>query len=84
MVLMMGVQNGTLYKLLRRTVIDGCNNIIVPESKNEQSKVLNVSRGDTMLWHQILRHIGEKGLQSLQGKGMVEDMFNCNLDFDFC
>ena len=29
-------------------------------------------------------HIGEKGLQSLQGNGMVEDMFNCNSDFDFC
>ena len=27
--------------------------------------------------------MGEKGLQSLQGKGMVEGMFNCNFDFDF-
>ena len=25
-----------------------------------------------MLWHQILGHIGEKSLQSLRGKGMVE------------
>ena len=32
---------------------------------------------------QILGHIGEKGLQSLQGKGMVEGMFNCNSDFNF-
>ena len=37
-----------------------------------------------MLWHQRLGHIGEKGLQSLQGKGMVEGMSNGNLDFNFC
>ena len=36
-----------------------------------------------MLWHQRLEHIGEKGIQSLQGKGMVEGMSNCNLDLDF-
>ena len=63
MVLMRGVQYGTMYKLLGKTVIDGCNNTIVPESKDEESKVLDVSGGDTMLWHQILGHIGEKGLQ---------------------
>jgi transposase InsO family protein len=37
-----------------------------------------------MLWHQRLGHIGEKGLQTLHGKGMVEGMSNCTLDFDFC
>ena len=74
MVLMRGVQYGTLYKLLGRFVIDGCTNTIVPESKNEESKVPGISGGDTMLWHQGLGHIGEKGLQSLQGKGMVEGM----------
>ena len=36
-----------------------------------------------MLWHKRLGHTGEKGLQSLQGKGMVEGMPNYNLDFDF-
>jgi hypothetical protein len=38
----------------------------------------------TMFWHQRLGHIGEKGLQTLHGKGMVEGMSNCTLDFDFC
>ena len=84
MVLMRGVPCGTLYRLLGRTLIDGCNNSIVPKSKDEESKVPGVSGGDTMLWHQILGHIGKKGLQSLQGKGMVEGMSNCNSDFDFC
>ena len=37
-----------------------------------------------MLWHQRLGHIGEKGLQSLQGKGMVAGMSNCNSDLDLC
>ena len=83
-ILMRGAQCRTIYKLSGGNVIDGCNNTIVPESKNEESKVPDISRGDTMLWHQRLGHIGEKGLQSLQGKGMVEVMSNYNLDFDFC
>jgi hypothetical protein len=37
-----------------------------------------------MLWHQRLGHIGEKGLQTLHSKGMIEGMSNFNLDFDFC
>ena len=37
-----------------------------------------------MLWHQILGHIGEKGLRLLHGKGMVEGMSNFSLDFDLC
>jgi hypothetical protein len=31
MVLLRGVWIGTLYKLLGSTIIDGCNNTIVPE-----------------------------------------------------
>jgi hypothetical protein len=37
-----------------------------------------------MLWHQRLGHIGEKGLRTLHGKGMVEGISNCTLDFDLC
>ena len=84
MVLMRGVQCGNIYKLLGKNAIDGCNNSIVPESKDEESKVPDVFGGDTMLWHQRLGHIGEKGLQSSQGKGMVEGMSNCNSYFYFC
>ena len=61
-------------------VIDGCNNFVVPESVAEN---LVVSREKTMLCHQRLGHIGEKGLQILHGKGMVEGMSNSSLDFDF-
>ena len=39
MVLMRGVQYGTLYKLLRKTATHGCNNTIVPESRNEENNV---------------------------------------------
>ena len=84
MVLMRRVQCGTLYKLLGRTFIDGCNNTIVPESRNEENNVPDVSGEDAMMWHQRLGHIGEKGLQSLQGKGMVEGMSNYNSNFNLC
>jgi hypothetical protein len=36
-----------------------------------------------MMWHQILGHIREKGLQLLHDKGMVECMSKFSLDFDF-
>ena len=68
LVLMKGVQNGTLYKLQGSTIIDGCNNYLVPESG---AKSLAVSGEKTMLWHQRLGHIGEKGLRILHGNGMV-------------
>eukprot|EP00253_Pinus_taeda_P017061 PITA_17061 len=75
-----GVQIGTLYKLQGSTIIDGCNNSVVPESGAEN---LVVSIGRTMLWHKRLGHIGEKGLRILHGKCMVEGMCNSSPDFDF-
>jgi len=81
MVLMQGVQIGTLYKLLGIIFIDGCNSSVVPESGVGN---LVVSGEKTMLYHQRLGHIGEKGLRILHGNGMVEVMSNCSLDFDFC
>jgi hypothetical protein len=84
MVLMRGVWCGTLYKLLGNTYTNGCNNYVVPEQRNEGDKTNIVPENKTMLWHQRLGHIGEKSLQKLHGKGMVEGMDNCTLDFDFC
>jgi hypothetical protein len=83
-VLMRGVRCGTLYKLLGSTYINGCNSSIVPEQRNEGDKTNTAPEKKTMLWHQRLGHIGEKGLQTLHSKGMVEGMSNCTLDFDFC
>ena len=40
-----------MYRLLGKTVIHGCNNFIVPKSKDEESKVPNVFGGDSMLWN---------------------------------
>jgi hypothetical protein len=37
-----------------------------------------------MLWHQRLGHIGEKGIQLLNSKRMVEGISNFSLNFDFC
>ena len=79
--LMQGVRIGTLYKLQGSTIVDGCKSSVVPESG---AKNLVVPEEKTMLWHQRLGHIGEKGLRILHGKGMVEGMSNSSLDFDFC
>ena len=65
MVLMRVVSCGTLDMILRRIVIDGCNNSIIPKSKNEKRKVPNVSGGDTMCGiNDNLRHIGKKGMSN--------------------
>jgi len=58
LVFMREVRIGTHYKLLGSTVIDGCNNFVVPESGAEN---LVVYGEKTMLWHKRLGHIGEKG-----------------------
>jgi len=54
---------------------------VVPKSGVEN---LVVSREKTMMWHQRLGNIEEKGLRILHCKGMVEVMSNISLDFDFC
>ena len=79
---MRGVRYGTLYKLLGKTIIDECNNSVVLEEGSKDDKTLTASGGKTMMWHQRTRHIGEKGLRALQGKGMVEGMTDCTLYFD--
>jgi hypothetical protein len=83
-VLMRGVRCGTLYKLLGRNYTNVCNSYVVPEQRDEGEKTNTVPEKKTMLWHQIMGHIGEKCLRTLHGKGMVEGMSNCTLDFDFC
>ena len=82
--LLNGVWFGTLYKLQGSTISDGCNNFVVPEIGVEEEKSPTVSRENAMLWHQRLAHIEEKRFRLLQGKGMVEGMSNCSLDFDLC
>ena len=52
---------------------------MVPESGE---KNLVVFGEETMLWHQRLIHIGDKGLRILHGNGMVEGMSNFSLDFN--
>eukprot|EP00253_Pinus_taeda_P021636 PITA_21636 len=76
-----GSSDWNYVKLQGSIVDDGCNSFVVPESGAEN---LVVSREKTILWHQRLGHIGEKGLRILHGKCMVEVMSNSSLDFDFC
>jgi hypothetical protein len=62
--------------VLRHTYIGGCNNFIVVEQRNKEDKIHIVPGKNIMLWYQRLRHIGEKGLQTLRNKCMVESMYN--------
>jgi hypothetical protein len=84
MVLLKGVWFGNLYKMEGSTISDGCNSSIVLGIGSEEEKNPTGFGEKTMLWHQILKHIRQKGLQVLHGKGMVEGMSNSSLDFDFC
>ena len=71
-------------QLLGNTIINECNSSVVPEEGGKDDRNLSASGGKTMLWHQRLGHIREKGLHALQGKGMVEGMIDCTLYFDLC
>jgi len=82
MVLLKGVMIGTMYKLKGITISNGCNSSIVPDIGEEQEKTPTVSGEKVMMSHQRLGNIGEKGLQLLHGKGMIEGMSNCSLYFD--
>ena len=81
--LMKGVRCGTLYKFLGSTYTNRCNSYVVLEQRNKEDMIHIGPGKKTMLWHQILGHIGERGLQTLPDKCMVEGMSNCTLDFDF-
>jgi hypothetical protein len=37
-----------------------------------------------MIWHERMRHIGEKGHQAIHKKGMSKDFPECNLEVNFC
>jgi hypothetical protein len=78
MILMKGVWIGTLYKLLGNVDSIGCNNIIVPEvysTSNQLDSTWDESiqpnstsphqNDPTMLWHERMEHIGEKGLRAM-------------------
>ena len=67
MVLMRGVSIGTMYNILRRIDIDKCVNVVCHESNIISSCLVDF----TMLWHQWMGHIGEKGLHTMHSEGIV-------------
>jgi hypothetical protein len=78
--LLKGVQIGSLYKLLGRTISDEGNSSIVHEIGAKEGITPIVSRENTMSWEQILGHIREMGLCVLHNKGMVKVMSILSLD----
>jgi hypothetical protein len=61
-ILMRRVWNGTMYNMLGSTRNNGCNSYAVLEGGNEEYQTHTVSGEKTMLWHQRLGLIGERGL----------------------
>ena len=61
--------------------IDGRGFWVPKGALSTESKLLAEK---TMLWHQRLGHIGEKGLHTLKNKNLVDGLNDCNLEFYFC
>jgi hypothetical protein len=55
---------------------------VVLESTKSLEVKLPVEK--TMLWHQRLGQIGEKGFKTLKNKILIERLNDCNLEFNFC
>jgi hypothetical protein len=62
MVLLKRFRFGTVYKLQGITISDGCNSSIVTNIGVEEEITPIVFQDMVMSWHQILGHVGEKGL----------------------
>jgi len=62
MVLARGVHTGTLCKLEASTASDRYNSSIIGEDSSETKRTPSSPSKKTMLWHQRVGHIGEKGL----------------------
>lgn len=94
MVLAKGTRMETLYKLDACAV--QCNSASTKSSKSDHvekggaipkganSLEMKLPAEKTMLCHQRLRNIGEKGLKALKNKILVEGLDDCNIEFDFC
>ena len=61
-----GIDEGSsVWKFIQtigKTIIDECNNSVVLEEGGKDDKNLTALGGKTMLWHQRMGHIGERGL----------------------
>lgn len=75
MVLMRGDWIGTLYILLGRT-----NTTVILEVIKISSCLFNL----TTLWYWWLEHIREKSIFCMHSKGMLYDIPNFSLSFNFC
>ena len=70
MVLMQGIRIRNLYKMLGKIDDGSFNQMVDPKTDD----ILSCMDNSTMLWHQRLGHIGEKGSHAMHTKGMVEGL----------
>ena len=79
MVLLREVWIGMMYKLLGRVYTNGCLNIVTVDVDEISSCLVD----STMLWHQWLGNIREKGIHAIYSKGTVKGFPNFSLEFNF-
>lgn len=77
---MRGVQIGMLYKILGKFDTNGFVNTDIPEVDETSYCLVDL----TMLWHQQMGQIGEKGLCAMHSKDMDEGFHDCSFEFDLC
>lgn len=73
------VNIGTFYKLSKYIDLSGCNSAVVPDTNESTFGLVN----ETVMWHQNMPHIGEKGLRDIQSKGIVEGLLGNSLEVNF-
>ena len=68
----------------KKTIVSTSNGHAFWVPKGANTLEMKLPSKKTMLWHQRLGHIGEKGLRALKNKSLVEGLDDCNMEFDFC
>lgn len=68
-----------MYKSLGKTDGGRCNQVVDPKTDEILSCMANL----TMLWHQRLGHINEKGLHAMHRKCIAEGLLDCSGGFYF-
>ena len=80
MVLMRGVQTGTLKKILGRINIIKSVYVLCLETNGTSPCLVD----STMLWNQWMRHIGEKGIHDMHNKCMVKGLPYYTVEVELC
>lgn len=66
----------------KKAVVSTSNSRALWVPKDANSLEMKLPAEKTMLWHQRLGHIGDKGLRALKNKSITEGLNDCHLELD--